>query len=160
MFKQVNVTEKVKVRRRNASSVPPSLNSSLVQVKVKTCQAEIDNLFVTSRGEISSAESADEASVVTNCENRKVQPARVFVISKSKKPLMPCSRKRAHQLLRNGKAVVLKGKKIGKYVGRVAVRKSGSFNITVGQNIIQGISYKNCKIIQRADGYKYKQHEL
>ncbi|MFY7805156.1 MAG: RNA-guided endonuclease IscB [Limnoraphis robusta] len=53
------------------------------------------------------------------------------------------------------KAVVTKGKKIGTYIGRVAVRSSGSFNIISKGVIVQGISYKYCTIIHRKDGYLY-----
>lgn len=53
------------------------------------------------------------------------------------------------------KAVVTKGKKIGTYVGRVAVRKSGSFNIRTSLETVQGISWKYCKLIQNTDGYLY-----
>ena len=53
------------------------------------------------------------------------------------------------------KAVVTVGKKIGTYVGRVAVRASGSFNIQSAQGLIQGISHRFCTLIQRADGYGY-----
>ena len=50
-----------------------------------------------------------------------------------------------------------KGKKKGVYEGRVAVRKSGSFNIKQGkQKAVQGIGWKHCKIIQQIDGYSYK----
>ncbi len=52
-------------------------------------------------------------------------------------------------------ATVTKGKKRGHYVGRAAVRASGSFNIQTGQGVIQGISWKDCKLIQRANGYHY-----
>src|SRR5262245_13936619 len=51
------------------------------------------------------------------------------------------------------KAVVPEGKKKGVYVGKVAVRSSGSFNITTREGTIQGISYKHCQQLQRADGY-------
>ncbi len=51
------------------------------------------------------------------------------------------------------KAVVPDGKKKGVYVGKVAVRSSGSFNITTREGTIQGISYKDCRLLQRADGY-------
>jgi RRXRR protein/HNH endonuclease len=51
------------------------------------------------------------------------------------------------------KAVVPEGKKKGVYVGKVAVRSSGSFNITTREGTIQGISYKHCQLLQRADGY-------
>ena len=53
------------------------------------------------------------------------------------------------------KANVPKGKKTGVYVGRVAVRASGSFNITTSTETIQGINYKHCKLISRNDGYNY-----
>lgn len=54
------------------------------------------------------------------------------------------------------KAIVTKGKKIGEYIGRVAVRVTGSFNITTQEQTVQGISHKNCKLIARNDGYGYK----
>jgi 5-methylcytosine-specific restriction endonuclease McrA len=53
------------------------------------------------------------------------------------------------------KAVVPSGKKRGCYVGRVAVRSSGSFNIKVGSTTTQGISYKHCRLLQHTDGYAY-----
>lgn len=53
------------------------------------------------------------------------------------------------------KALVTKGKKIGAYTGRVAVRATGSFNIQTQHGVVQGISHKHCKIVQRADGYGY-----
>ncbi|MCL1466941.1 RNA-guided endonuclease IscB [Argonema galeatum] len=52
------------------------------------------------------------------------------------------------------KAIVTSGKKIGEYVGRVAVRSSGSFNIYASETV-QGISYKYCQIVHRKDGYSY-----
>ncbi|MGB1288752.1 MAG: RNA-guided endonuclease IscB [Aggregatilineales bacterium] len=53
------------------------------------------------------------------------------------------------------KAVVTSGKKTGIYIGRVAVRASGSFNIKTKTETVQGISHKYCQLIQRADGYTY-----
>ena len=53
------------------------------------------------------------------------------------------------------KAEVKTGKKQGKYRGRVAVRASGSFNISTDKGIVQGISYKSCRKIQGTDGYNY-----
>lgn len=55
------------------------------------------------------------------------------------------------------KADVTKGKKIGRYIGRIAVRASGSFNIQTDQGVIQSISYRYCQVLQRADGYGYSQ---
>lgn len=53
------------------------------------------------------------------------------------------------------KAVVTKGKKVGIYVGRVAVRSTGSFNISDKTGLIQGISHKLCNPIHHKDGYNY-----
>jgi 5-methylcytosine-specific restriction endonuclease McrA len=53
------------------------------------------------------------------------------------------------------KAIVPSGKKTGTYVGRVAVRSSGSFNIKCDKKTIQGIGFKYCNILQRIDGYSY-----
>lgn len=53
------------------------------------------------------------------------------------------------------KAIVTSGKKVGEYLGRVAVRSQGSFNITSSQGLIQGISHKYCKHIHKKDGYSY-----
>ena len=52
-------------------------------------------------------------------------------------------------------ATITAGKKIGIHKGRVAIRKTGSFNIQTGTDVIQGISYKHCRITQRSDGYGY-----
>lgn len=52
-------------------------------------------------------------------------------------------------------AQVSSGKKIGTYKGRVAIRASGSFNIQTNDGLIQGISYKYCSILSKADGYGY-----
>jgi hypothetical protein len=51
------------------------------------------------------------------------------------------------------KAVVPKGKRRGVHVGKVAVRSSGSFNIVTAQGTIQGVSYRYCHSLHRADGY-------
>jgi hypothetical protein len=37
----------------------------------------------------------------------------------------------------------------------VSVRKSGSFNIKTEAVTIQGIAWKHCSLLQRADGYNY-----
>ena len=52
-------------------------------------------------------------------------------------------------------STVLKGKKIGTYIGRLAVRDSGYFNIQTPAVVIQGISHKTCRLIQRNTGYHY-----
>ena len=55
------------------------------------------------------------------------------------------------------RAVVPKGTKQGRYVGRVAVRTSGSFNLTTQHRTVQGISHRFCTLIARSDGYSYQQ---
>ncbi|MBW4445483.1 MAG: HNH endonuclease [Spirirestis rafaelensis WJT71-NPBG6] len=73
-------------------------------------------------------------------------------------PIRHRERKKFHFAFKTGdivKAVVLCGKKIGVYVGRIATRSTGSFNISTNNGLVQGISYKYCKIIHRNDGYGY-----
>ena len=58
------------------------------------------------------------------------------------------------------KAIVPKGlKKGGEYLGKVAVRSSGKFDIQIKiktkTKTIEGIGHKYCHIIQRGDGYLY-----
>ena len=53
------------------------------------------------------------------------------------------------------KAIVLKGKKIGSYTGRVAVRATGSFNIQTSAGLVQGVSHRYCTVVQRGNGYGY-----
>ncbi|EDX73244.1 HNH endonuclease domain protein [Coleofasciculus chthonoplastes PCC 7420] len=53
------------------------------------------------------------------------------------------------------KAIVTKGKKIGTYMGRIAVRTTGSFNIATPNGLVQGISHKYCSRVQGKDGYQY-----
>ena len=102
----------------------------------------------------------------------------VFVLSKNKKPLMPCAERRARILLSRKRAVVVrmepftirlkdrkegdrvlaevpKGRKQGTYLGRIAIRATGNFNIQTSQGLIQGISHRHCRMISRSDGYHY-----
>ena len=54
------------------------------------------------------------------------------------------------------KAVITKGKNEGIHSGRIAVRASGYFDMAVeGSKPLGGISHKYCKVIQKADGYRY-----
>ena len=54
------------------------------------------------------------------------------------------------------RAIVTAGKKQGSYIARVAVRASGSFNLQTAGGVIQGVSHKHCRLLQRADGYGYQ----
>ena len=58
------------------------------------------------------------------------------------------------------KAVVPTGSKQGEYLGRVAVRSSGRFDIqTKTKAFIQSIGYRYCHVVQRSDGYSYNYKE-
>lgn len=58
-------------------------------------------------------------------------------------------------------ASVPKGKKKGNYFGRVAIRHTGFFNIKdhLSGDTIQGVSWKHCKVVQRNDGWEYKEKD-
>ncbi len=73
-------------------------------------------------------------------------------------PSRHCSRTKFHKGFQTGdivKAIVASGKKTGFYVGRVATRATGSFNISTAAGLVQGISYKYCSPIHKKDGYAY-----
>jgi 5-methylcytosine-specific restriction endonuclease McrA len=53
------------------------------------------------------------------------------------------------------RAVVTSGVKIGTYVGKVAVRATGSFNVTTIERTVQGISHRFCTVVHHGDGYSY-----
>jgi 5-methylcytosine-specific restriction endonuclease McrA len=55
------------------------------------------------------------------------------------------------------RAVVAAGKKQGTYIGRVAVRATGSFNLATSIGTVQGIAAKWCQAIHHKDGYSYVQ---
>ncbi|MEG4488653.1 RNA-guided endonuclease IscB [Microcoleus sp. D2_18a_B4] len=73
-------------------------------------------------------------------------------------PVRYCSRTKFHKGFQTGdivKANVTSGKKVGTYVGRVATRATGSFNISTTDGLVQGISHKYCIHIHKKDGYAY-----
>ena len=53
------------------------------------------------------------------------------------------------------RATVPAGKKAGIHAGRVAVRASGRFNLQTPAGLVQGIGYRYCTLLHRADGYGY-----
>lgn len=73
-------------------------------------------------------------------------------------PNRHCSRTKFHFGYQTGdivKAVVKTGKKVGEYIGRIATRATGSFNISTKNGLVQGISFKACTHIHKKDGYAY-----
>ena len=57
------------------------------------------------------------------------------------------------------KAVVPTGSKAGEYLGRVAVRSRGFFDIKTKSSLVKDIGYKFCRLLQRNDGYSYNYKE-
>jgi hypothetical protein len=53
------------------------------------------------------------------------------------------------------KAIVIKGKNIGTYVGKVACRATGKFNIYTPAGLVQGIGHELCRVLHHKDGYAY-----
>ncbi|MBP5973605.1 HNH endonuclease [Brasilonema sp. CT11] len=73
-------------------------------------------------------------------------------------PNRHCSRTKFHFGFQTGdivQAIVTSGKKVGVYVGRIATRATGSFNISTKTALVQGIGHKFCKHIHKKDGYSY-----
>ncbi|MEU8036797.1 RNA-guided endonuclease IscB [Streptosporangium sp. NPDC049078] len=56
------------------------------------------------------------------------------------------------------RATIPTGKNTGVHTGRVAVRTTGSFNITTRHGTVQGIGHRHVRLLQRADGYGYTTH--
>ncbi|MEU8203505.1 HNH endonuclease [Streptosporangium sp. NPDC049046] len=56
------------------------------------------------------------------------------------------------------RATIPTGKNTGVHTGRVAVRTTGSFNITTRHGTVQGIGHRHVRLLQRADGYSYTTH--
>ncbi len=52
-------------------------------------------------------------------------------------------------------AIVLKGKRQGRWRGRVLVRTKGRFDIQTAQGRVAGINWKYCRLLSHSDGYRY-----
>ncbi|PSR23824.1 MAG: hypothetical protein C7B45_02085 [Sulfobacillus acidophilus] len=76
-------------------------------------------------------------------------------------PIRHRSRRKAHCGFQTGdlvRAVVPQGKYAGTWTGRVLVRATGFFDISVqGKRVAQGIAYKHCRILQRNGGWTVEQ---
>ncbi len=73
-------------------------------------------------------------------------------------PIRHRERKQVHFGFRTGdivKAIVEKGKRAGKHIGRVLCRTRGSFDISTKSGRVTDISYKYCTHIHKKDGYNY-----
>ena len=67
---------------------------------------------------------------------------------------------KAHFGFQTGDLVVAnvpKGKYVGTWIGQVAVRASGYFDIKAdGKRVVQGVSHRHFRILQRSDGWQYE----
>ena len=69
------------------------------------------------------------------------------------------SRQKVHHGFQTGdmvRAVVTRGKKTGRYTGRVLVRASGYFDLTTATGRVTGIAARFCAPLHRIDGYAYR----
>jgi len=53
------------------------------------------------------------------------------------------------------RAVITRGKKVGRYMGRVLVRATGKFDLGTASGRVQGINVRYFQLLQRGDGYAY-----
>jgi hypothetical protein len=80
-------------------------------------------------------------------------------------PIRHRERKKVQHGFQTGDLVVAdipKGKYQGRWRGRLAVRKTGYFDIKdgTGKRICQGISARYCRLLQRANGWQYEREQL
>ena len=58
------------------------------------------------------------------------------------------------------RATVSLGKKRGGHVGRVAVRRTGSFNVQTAQATVQGVSHRHCRVVQRTERLRIRPRDV
>lgn len=80
-------------------------------------------------------------------------------------PVSHRARQKMHFGFMTGDLVVAdipKGKYAGRWVGRVAVRASGYFDVKdgSGRRLCQGVSYRYMRVLQRADGWQYEKFRI
>lgn len=155
----VNSTRNALVRKLQETGLPVELSSG-GQTKFNRHQFNIPKthaLDAVCVGSISGVSNWKKPTLVVKCMGRgRYQRTLVYDTGFPKGYLMKTKSIYGFRTGDMVKSVVTKGKKIGKYIGRVAIRKTGYFNIQLGQGVVvQGISHKTCKVIQRGDGYGY-----
>jgi hypothetical protein len=90
--------------------------------------------------------SCREQRAPDNGYRRKMRPVRFYARQKS------CFGFSTGDLV---EAKVPSGKNKGTYVGRVGMRASGSFKLTVGKTAIDGISHRHCRLLERGNGWSF-----
>ena len=107
-------------------------------------------------GDVSAVQSWRQPTLTVKCTGRgSYQRTRLTAQGFPRGYLMRQKQVNGFQTGDMVKAVVPSGKKAGMHIGRVAVRRTGSFNIQTLNGVIQGISHRHCRLIQRTDGYGY-----
>lgn len=73
-------------------------------------------------------------------------------------PRLVRTRQKVHHGFATGdlvRATVPRGKHAGTHTGRIAMRATGSCNITTRAGVAQGIHHRYIRLLQRADGYRH-----
>lgn len=154
----VNSTRWVLANRLKASGLPVELSSG-GRTKFNRTQHAIPKshaLDAVCVGEVGTVERWNIPTLEIKCTGRgSYQRTQLNQYGFPRGYLMHQKAVNGFQTGDHVKAIVTKGKKMGEYNGRVAVRASGYFNITTRSGIVQGISHKHCQLIARNDGYGY-----
>ncbi|MGL6070838.1 RNA-guided endonuclease IscB [Craterilacuibacter sp.] len=107
-------------------------------------------------GDVAQVQTWQKPTLAVKCTGRgSYQRTRLDKYGFPRGYLMRTKRVQGFQTGDMVRAEVLTGKKAGVYVGRVAVRATGSFNIQRVGDVVQGIAHRYCQLIQRSDGYGY-----
>ena len=107
-------------------------------------------------GKVDAVESWQRPTLVIKCTGRgSYQRTRVTKHGFPRGYLMRSKSIHGFQTGDTIQAEVPSGRHKGIHRGRVAIRATGSFNIQTPHGLIQGVSYRYCRLIQRSDGYSY-----
>ena len=155
----VNSTRWALFEALKGTGLPVSVASG-GQIKFNRCQLGIPKthaLDAACVGEVANLTDWSRPTLTVKCTGRgSYQRTRLNAFGFPRGYLMRTKGIKGFQTGDMVKAIVTKGKRIGTYAGRVAVRASGSFNIQAKNGLVQGIGYAYCKVVQRADGYGYQ----
>jgi 5-methylcytosine-specific restriction endonuclease McrA len=117
----------------------------------------LDAACVGVMDEIASVSGTDKPTLEVKCMGRGAyQRTRVTASGFPRGYLLRRKRVRDFATGDTIRATVLSGKKAGQYTGRVAIRATGRFNIQTPDGVVQGVSWKHCRLVQRNDGYRYR----
>jgi 5-methylcytosine-specific restriction endonuclease McrA len=117
----------------------------------------IDAACVGESGALAQLSPAHAVLAITACGHGSRQVCRMDRYG------FPCTKPKAAGVVQGGfrtgdlvRAVMSSGAKKGTYIGRVAVRAKGNFNITTIHGVVQGVAARYCHRLQATDGYRYQ----